>query len=168
MDGREQAADRDGPEHAMAAGLTERRALHCRGVALAMRAAAPLVGLDPGEAALCGWVHDIGWMDGDNRSHARIGGLLLRGQGCRFWREVALHGSVGGLVSPLGVLLNVADMSVDSGGALVGFGGRLDDVVRRYGAGSVQAAECSALMDALEGTAEWRAFMRANHVPQGR
>ena len=31
-----------------------------------------------------------------------------------------------------------------------------------------EAAECSALMDALEGTAKWWAFVRANHVPQGR
>lgn len=153
---------------ATAAGMTERRALHCRGVALAMGAAAPLVGIDPGEAALCGWVHDIGWMAGDNRSHARIGGTLLKDQGCRCWREVALHGSVGGLISPLGVLLNAADMSVDSGGVLVGFKGRLEDVVRRYSAGSVQAAECSALMDALAGTREWGAFVRANHVPEGR
>lgn len=135
--------------------LTANRTAHIRGVTLYMRENASKLGLDPDEAALCGWLHDFGYIAGDNRSHASIGGRLLREQGYRHWREVSTHGSVEGLFSPLGVLLNIADMSVDSKGEVVGFATRLEDVAERYGKDSVQYRDCLAVINAIEQTSEW-------------
>lgn len=142
----------------MASNLTSTRAAHSRGVALYMRNHAPKLGIDPEEAALCGWLHDFGYVSGDNRSHARIGGRLLRGQGYRHWREIATHGSLEGLSTPLGILLNAADMSINSKGEDVGFEARLDDVAARYGKDSVQYRECSTVIDAIRKTAEWKSI----------
>lgn len=90
--------------------LTSQRALHCRGVALFMYEYAPVLGLDARESALCGWLHDFGYLFGDNRTHAESCGLLLEQVGYRDWRQVARHGAPQGLSTPLGVLLNIADM----------------------------------------------------------
>lgn len=139
-------------------GLAPSRALHCRGVALYMQRHAQALGLDPEEAALCGWLHDIGYLFGDNRTHAALGGRLLRRQGYAHWREVAEHGSPAGLFSPLGVLLNAADMSVGPDGGEIGFDARLDDVAVRYGAGSDQLRECSSMIGLIERTGEWAAI----------
>lgn len=140
----------------MADMFTEDRAAHCRGVALYMRHAAPRLGLDPDEAFLVGWLHDAGYAFGDNRSHAREAGRRLRAAGYAYWREIARHGSPQGLDSTMGVLLNIADMSVDSRGRTVGFGRRLRDVSRRYGEDSDQYRECERMIGLLRGSTEWR------------
>ena len=59
------------------------------------------------------------------------------------------------MFSPLGVLLNIADMSVDSKGKVVGFATRLEDVAERYGKDSVQYRDCLAVINAIESTSEW-------------
>ncbi|WP_346428306.1 HD domain-containing protein [Bifidobacterium sp. SO1] len=137
------------------AGLTESRALHMRGVALYMFKHARHLGLDPYEAALCGWLHDFGYLTGDNRTHAKIGGELLESQGYRHATTVARHGTPQGLTDSLGVLLNIADMSVDSTGHEVGFDRRLRDIADRYGENSPQYRECSTMIGKLKGTREW-------------
>ena len=142
----------------MASNLTTTRAAHSRGVALYMRDHATKLGIDPEEAALCGWLHDFGYVSGDNRSHASIGGRLLHSQGYRHWREIATHGSLEGLSTPLGILLNAADMSVNSKGEEVGFEARLDDVAARYGKDSIQYHECSTVIGAIRKTAEWKSI----------
>jgi HD superfamily phosphodiesterase len=107
-------------------------------------------GLDPQEAALLGWVHDLGYMIGDNRTHAKIGGDLLRSQGYVHWKEVAAHGTMEGLNTTLGILLNKADMSVDSRGDLVSFEARLENVADRYGVESLQVKECTEVINAIK------------------
>lgn len=135
--------------------FTAQRALHCRGVALFMFEYALILGLDPQEAALCGWLHDFGYLTGDNRSHAADCGRLLRRVGYRDWDRVARHGNPDGLDSPLGVLLNIADMWVSPKGERIGFDARLADVADRYGADSPQVGECATMVKRLKTTREW-------------
>ena len=136
--------------------LTSQRALHCRGVALFMYEYAPVLGLDARESALCGWLHDFGYLFGDNRTHAESCGLLLEQVGYRDWRQVARHGVPQGLSTPLGVLLNIADMWVSPQGERIGFDSRLSDVADRYGADSPQYKECSTMVSALRKANEWK------------
>lgn len=77
-------------------------------------------------------------------------------RGYAHWREVRDHGAPEGLVTPMGVLLNIADMSVDSQGDEVGFRRRLDDVAGRYGKDSDQWRECARMVRLLKETPEWR------------
>lgn len=141
--------------HGMSDMFTMDRALHCRAVALYMQGAAPALGLQPDEAFVVGWLHDAAYAFGDNRSHACNGGRVLEADGYRYWREIALHGTPQGLFSPMGVLLNIADMSVDSQGRTVGFDRRLEDVQTRYGAQSAQYHECAHMISLLQHSHEW-------------
>lgn len=117
---------------------------------------APILGLDARESALCGWLHDFGYLFGDNRTHAESCGLLLEHIGYRDWSQVAEHGTLQGLGTPLGVLLNIADMWVSPQRERIGFDARLADVADRYGAESPQAKECSIMVSALRKTHEWK------------
>ena len=136
--------------------LTVPRVLHCRGVALFMHKYAPSLGLDADEAALCGWLHDFGYLGGDNRTHAELGGRLLERVGYRDWRQICDHGANTGLETSLGVLLNIADMWVNGNGEWVGFDARLADVSSRYGVDAPQVAECQQMIRALHETREWQ------------
>lgn len=136
--------------------FTENRTLHCRGVALKMQTDGAKLGLDPNEAFLVGWLHDAGYSCGDNRTHAKKAGLLLKRNGYRYWKEVYSHGTPDGLFSSMGVLLNIADMSISSQGAEVSFGKRLEDVIVRYGIESLQYKECSEMVSLLVQTPEWK------------
>lgn len=141
------------------------RALHMRTVSALMGALAPLLGLDEGEAALVGWLHDFGCCLGapsmDERVHARRTGALLRGMGFAYWREIALHGTSEGLDTPMGVLLNVADMAVDPRGRVVGFDRRLAGIASRYGVGSDRYRDAVRLVEDMCDTDEWLAVCDA-------
>lgn len=149
----------------MISNLSILRACHSRQVSLLMKKYAPLLNLNPEEAALCGWLHDFGYIVGDNYNHAAIGGKLLHDQGYKHWKEISTHGSIDGLFSPLGILLNIADMSVDHNGKTVGFEERLSDVAKRYGRASVQWEKCSSLIMTLKKTEEWRIIQAARRNP---
>lgn len=141
------------------------RSAHCRGVALFMFRPALFLGMDPQEASLLGWLHDFGYIVGDNRDHAHIGGELLREQGYSQWREVFTHGTPEGLTTPLGSLLNIADMSVDGEGRHVGFDGRLTDIRSRYGSDSIQLFECSEMVRLLRSTPEFLLLESSDALP---
>lgn len=140
----------------MQAHFTPQRALHCRGVALFMYEYAPIVGLDEQGAALCGWLHDFGYLFGDNRTHVESCGLLLKHVGYQDWNRVFGHDTPQGLGTPLGVLLNIADMWVSPQGERIGFDARLADVADRYSVESSQVKECSTMVAALRKTHEWK------------
>lgn len=144
----------------MTVNFTADRTLHMRGVALYMYRKAPLLGLDARRAALCGWLHDFGYLDGDNRTHADVAYRLLASVGYADAREIGLHGTAQGLDSRLGVLLNIADMMVDARGVEVGFDARLEDVEARYGRRSEQYRECAKMVENLKGTSEWALLSR--------
>lgn len=136
------------------------RALHCRGVALFMRDHAGMLGLDPGRAFLCGWLHDCGYAFSDNPGHATRGGIMLRDMGYTDWHTIARHGTPAGLETPLGRLLNIADMSVDSTGRMVGFASRLKDVEARYGHDSRQYRDCREMMRLMRDTREYKLIVK--------
>ena len=136
--------------------FTTNRALHCRGVALYMRDHAEALGLDPERAFLCGWLHDYAYAFSDNPHHAKEGGDFLRRMGYADWRPIHDHGTLEGLDTTLGVLLNIADMTIDSAGRVVGFDARLADVERRYGRDSDQYRDCSRMVDLLKDTKTYR------------
>lgn len=125
--------------------------MHSAQVARSMARWAPLVGVEPDRAAVCGWLHDIGRsMDGgDEDSHAELAGGLLRGLGYADWEPVALHGTPEGLGSPLGLLLGMADMTTLPSGAFVEPFDVLEDVGRRFGPDSERLALRRAVMDRL-------------------
>jgi hypothetical protein len=106
-------------------------------------------GVEPGEAALLGWVHDYGYMIGDNTDHADLGSHVLRDQGYVHWIEIRDHGTPAGLSTPLGRLLNEADMMIDSRGDEVGYDNRLMDIAERYGNDSPQYANASLMIALL-------------------
>lgn len=61
----------------------------------------------------------------------------------------------------MGVLLNIADMSINSQGDEVSFGKRLEDVISRYGAESLQYKECSEMISLLVKTPEWKTIVKS-------
>lgn len=61
----------------------------------------------------------------------------------------------------MGVLLNIADMSISSQGAEVSFGKRLEDVIMRYGIESLQYKECSEMVSLLVQTPEWKTLVES-------
>lgn len=125
--------------------------MHSAQVARSMARWAPLVGVEPDRAAVCGWLHDIGRsMDGgDEGNHAELAGGLLRGLGYADWEPVALHGTPEGLGSPLGLLLGMADMTTLPSGAFVEPFDVLEDAGRRFGPDSERLALRRAVMDRL-------------------
>lgn len=144
--------------------LSDSRALHSRTVSYMMGVLAPTLGLDPHEAALCGWLHDFAYCFSDNSHHAHDGGEMLREQGYSHWKEIFDHGTVQGLSTPLGVLLNTADMAVDSHGNIVGFTKRLSDVAARYGVDSHQYRDCAQEIEAIKASEEWKLLAKPLEV----
>lgn len=135
--------------------LGDSRVLHSRTVSHLMGMCATGLDVDVSEAALCGWLHDFGYSISDNRGHAHAAGALLHSQGYKYWKEIYDHGTLQGLGTRMGVLLNIADMFVDSDGNIVGFSKRLQDVASRYGENSEQYRLCTLMVAALQQTDEW-------------
>lgn len=93
-----------------------------------------------------------------------MGGEMLREQGYSHWKEIFDHGTVQGLSTPLGVLLNTADMAVDSHGNIVGFTKRLSDVAARYGVDSHQYRDCAQEIEANKASEEWKLLAKPLEV----
>lgn len=83
-----------------------------------------------------GLVHDIGYEFLDEKhytEHEQYGGLLLKKQGYKYWKEVYYHGVANcKYKSKFLDLLNWADMRVDSSGNVVTLDGRLEELSKRY------------------------------------
>ena len=128
------------------------RSLHSRNVALWMQAHAEEFGVDPSVARATGWLHDYGWFDGNNRTHAGIGAgeLEVLGLDKTICNAIRQHGNptADRTTDRLLLLLDTADMTIDSTGTIVGFDGRLSDVAARYGVDSVQYADCLKVISA--------------------
>lgn len=137
--------------------FSRNRALHCHGVATFMRDFAPAVDLNPVEAAIVGFNHDVGYLftHGDNRTHNALGGGMLAYDGYVHAREIRLHGTPEGLSTPMGVLLNTGDMMVDAHGQRVGFKRRLEDIARRHGKSSAAYSDAQHMQYLIQGTREY-------------
>lgn len=83
-----------------------------------------------------GLLHDIGYEFLDKKDYSKhpiVGGLMLKRQKYKYWKEVYYHGvSNCKYKSKFLDLLNWADMKIDGKGNVVSFEERLADVSRRY------------------------------------
>lgn len=124
---------------------------HMKSVAEVMYENAGALGINPEEAYVVGLLHDVGYIavERDSKeSHGQKGAEILERMGLKgdALDAVRYHGTNcyqlienGGLknVSPMLVLTQYADMSVNHKGEKVGFEGRLKDIGKRYGRDSV-------------------------------
>ena len=136
--------------------LTNDRMNHCLSVAKKMK---ELVQKDPErynaspeEAFTIGILHDIGYEFSDEqRVHASNGGLILKMQGYKYWKEIFYHGSVQSeYTSPELWLLNYVDMITGPTGDYTTAEDRIDDISLRYGTNSWQTKEALALYKKLQ------------------
>ena len=105
----------------------------------------------PEDAFVLGLLHDIGYeFSSEQKDHANNGGLLLKGQGYKYWKEVYYHGiPQDEYDSPLLQLLNYVDMITGPTGEYVTVDQRIEDIVERYGKGSWQDIEARKLAEKL-------------------
>lgn len=102
------------------------------------------------ELFVLGYLHDIGYEFGDHENHAKIGGLILKDSGYKYWREVYYHGkSEAKYQSKYLSILNSADMQINSRGEDVGYQKRLENIASRYGIESDIYKDCSKLIENL-------------------
>ncbi len=131
--------------------MDENRSLHSLGVAKKMVAIGKSKGLkasDLNDLFTLGIVHDIGYEFGPGNEHQKLGGLVLKENGYRYWQEVYYHGLIQNEYSSLFLdILNQADMQIDKKGKDVGYEGRLADIKSRYGEGSNVYASCVELVN---------------------
>lgn len=115
--------------------------------------------IDPDYAATIGWIHDVGYFYGDNKTHAKLGGQTLRQMGLRCHTSIKEHGSTRNLDSPVNYLLNLADMSVASDGTVGTLRNRLDDIESRYGLVSEQYVDARNVCNELRMLSENQKIM---------
>ena len=105
----------------------------------------------PEDAFVLGFLHDIGYAFVDEpKDHAKTGGLILKSQGYKYWREVYYHGiPYSGYSSKLLTLLNQVDLTTGPTGEYMTFEERLQDIGNRYGKDSWQLQDAMRLADSL-------------------
>ena len=136
-------------------GISEDRTKHSLAVARYMAKMAAQKGWNQErcqEMFLLGYIHDIGYEFCEVQSeHPTVGADLLKNQGYKYWREILYHGmATDDYDSEELILLNIADMTIDSSGRNVGAGQRLLDIANRYGVDSVQYDEAYRLANKLK------------------
>lgn len=83
---------------------------------------------------LIGYNHDIGYEFTKNKiDHNKIGGLILKQSGFKYWKEIYYHGNPNTNYHSLYLdILNQADLQIDKCGNDVGYKNRLLDIKNRY------------------------------------
>jgi len=114
--------------------------------------------VDPDDAFILGLLHDIGYeFSKEQKEHANKGGLVLKEQNYKYWREVFYHGiPQDEYDSPMLRLLNYVDMITGPTGEYVTIQERIDDIAKRYGKGSWQEQEAIELLKLLSGNNDVR------------
>ena len=134
--------------------MDENISLHSLGVAKKMVAIGKSKGLKTSalnDLFTLGIVHDIGYEFGPGNEHQKLGGLVLKENGYRYWQEVYYHGVREDEYTSLYLdILNQADMQIDKMGKDVGYEGRLADIKSRYGEGSNVYASCVNLVNFIK------------------
>ena len=105
----------------------------------------------PEDAFILGLLHDVGYEFVDNQmEHAQKGGIVLKQQGYKYWKEVYYHGySQNEYISPMLELLNYADITTGPTGEYTTIEQRIIGVKERYGEDSIQLEEIIALADMI-------------------
>ncbi len=135
--------------------ITPNRQAHLLGVARRAAELGAEHGMDDERSQqdlfLLGYLHDVGYEFSDEQAdHEEIGGLMLKKNGYRFWREVYHHGNPdAAYASELLDILNAADMQTSAAGERCSFDSRLADIARRYGEESPQYEKAKHLICSL-------------------
>lgn len=124
--------------------ITDKRKLHMKGVACAMKQLAISYGWNSEaveDAETLGLLHDIGYafVDVDPRRHEESGGEFLQANGYKHWQEVRWHGLIAEerpYDSQLLLMLNYCDMTTGPGGETMTMDERVQDIANRYGSDS--------------------------------
>ena len=105
----------------------------------------------PNEAFIIGILHDIGYeFVDDQKEHAHVGGLTLKKQGYKYWKEIFYHGlPQNEFTSPELWLLNYVDMITGPTGKYTTLVERIKEISVRYGMGSWQEREAIELSKML-------------------
>ena len=101
---------------------------------------------------LLGINHDIGYEFAKNgEKHNIIGGIILKNNGYKYWKEVYYHGEITEEYNSLFLkILNQADMQIDKFGNDVGYNKRLEDIKNRHGNDSIIYNKCVKLVDQIK------------------
>ncbi len=118
---------------------------HMVGVAEYMRERADAYGLDGNVAYMTGLLHDIGYLEG-RAGHEKAGAEILTAGGVAGNVLEAVKHHADNLCkvkdpSPLLILLEEADLSVNAQGFRVGFDKRKEDISKRYGKNTPEMKE---------------------------
>lgn len=136
--------------------ITENRLKHSHAVAIKMKELAKekisLFPVSPDEAFILGMLHDIGYEFVDEQQeHANAGGIILKEQGYKYWREVYYHGtSQTDYNSAMLRLLNYVNMITGPDGTYMSIDDRIDDIAERYGDDSRQIKEAIKLANQIK------------------
>ena len=96
-----------------------------------------------------GLLHDVGKSKGVS-GHEEKGAEILKSVGFKYYKEVYYHGRVQDEYSSEALdILNMADLTVNAFGDVVGFAARLLDIGERYGKDSIQYKNAEALIKSL-------------------
>lgn len=131
--------------------ITLDRLKHSLAVAKKMKRIASLnpdnYSASPDELFVLGLLHDVGYEFCESqKEHNTVGGILLRNEGFRYWKEVYYHGiPQKEYTSPELSLLNYVDMTIGPDGTELTIEERLSDIADRYGLDSVQYKEALEL-----------------------
>ena len=103
------------------------------------------------ELFLLGFNHDIGYeFSKSGIDHNIIGGIMLKNNNYKYWKEVYYHGEITDEYQSLYLTtLNKADMQIDKYGNDVGYIKRLEDIKERYGEKSDIYKKCVLLVDKI-------------------
>lgn len=135
--------------------ITEDRIKHSLAVAKKMKSLAiafpKKYKCNPDEAFVLGWLHDIGYeFSSEQSEHAKKGGLVLKIQNYKYWKEIYYHGiSQNEYDSDMLRLLNYVDMLTGPDGAYVTIDERIKNITLRYGENSVQETDAKTLADKI-------------------
>ena len=135
--------------------MDDDRIKHSLAVARKMKDIAKSMNLTEKEIEDCfiiGYNHDIGYEFTENGiGHNVVGGLILKDNGFKYWKEIYYHGEVNIDYTSLFLeILNKADMQIDKYGNDVGYDKRLEDIKIRYGENSQVYIQCQNLINKLK------------------
>lgn len=108
--------------------------------------------ISPDEAFILGILHDIGYEFSEKQQeHANKGGMILKEQGYRFWKEIFYHGTPQKEYDSAELwLLNFVDMITGPKGESMTISHRISDIADRYGKGSLQETEAIKLAEQIK------------------
>lgn len=108
--------------------------------------------IGPDEAFVLGILHDIGYEFSEKQQeHANKGGMILKEQGYRFWKEIFYHGTPQMEYDSAELwLLNFVDMITGPKGESMTISQRISDIADRYGKGSLQETEAIKLAEQIK------------------